>query len=47
MDEIVKMFGDPDALKKVHKLWGEYEPKSMEEVFAKIPSPPLISFDCK
>jgi len=43
MDEIVEMFSDPDALQKVRNMWGRNEPKTMDEVYTKIPSPPLLN----
>ncbi len=41
LDDIVKIFTDPDALKKGRKMWSDAEPKNMEEAFEKIPSLPL------
>lgn len=45
LEQIIDLFANPDALKEVHETWGKYEPKSMQEAFSKIPSPPLIRLD--
>ena len=41
-EEIIKAFEDPRALDKIHKMWGEAEPRKMKEVYRRIPSLPLF-----